>query len=384
LTKSNEEWMVPELARLGEQGLRRRLSPLASAGGVLHVGGRRVLNFCSNDYLGLSRHPHVVARAAEALREYGAGATASRLLAGTLELHGILEKRLADFKGYPSALVFGSGFLANLGVVDALVGKGDCVFADRLIHASLIDAIKLSGAKLRRFRHNDASHLGSLLATHAGGRRLVVTESVFSMDGDRAPLADIAQTAGGADAMLMVDEAHSCAILPPSPATGDAVNISMGTLSKAFGGYGGFICCSPTMREWLVNRARAFIYTTGLPPACLGSALGVLDVLHDDPEMGDRLLRRSGEFRTELRAAGLDTGSSQSQIVPVMVGDNGKALSFARRLRESGTHCAAIRPPTVPPGTARIRFSLSLAHTPEDLRTAAKLVIAGAIEEGLL
>lgn len=385
-----ENWLEDELAERRAGNLERRLTVWPATGGRITVDGRTLLNLSNNDYLGLARHPRVVESAVKALHEYGAGATASRLVAGTLPLHEELERRLAEFKGYPAALVFGSGYLTNAGTIPALVGPDDLVLADRLAHASLLDAAVLSRARLLRFRHNDATHLDELLSGHLARRRLVLTESVFSMDGDLAPLPDLAAVTAKHEAMLLVDEAHATGVFGPGGAglisghgLADRIAISMGTLSKALGGYGGFVACGESLRAWLINKARAFIYTTAPPPAVLGAALGALMVLSKRPEMGHELLARAAGFRDALKAAGLDTLNSASQIVPVQVGDNAKALSLSRRLKEDGILAVAIRPPTVPPGTARLRFSVSLAHEPADLEEAARKIIAAARAEGL-
>ncbi|MBP7831190.1 MAG: 8-amino-7-oxononanoate synthase [Kiritimatiellae bacterium] len=382
--------MDDALTELRSAHLDRHLTPYPATGGRVTVDGRPLLNFSSNDYLGLARHPRVVESAAKALHEYGAGATASRLVTGTLPLHEELERRLAEFKGYPAALVFGSGYLTNAGTIPALVGPDDLVLADRLAHASLLDAAVLSRARLLRFRHNDATHLDELLSGHPARRRLVLTESVFSMDGDRAPLPDLAAAAARHNVLMLVDEAHATGVYGPGGAgliseygLANRIEVSMGTLSKALGGYGGFVACGEDLRAWLVNKARAFIYTTAPPPAVLGAALGALLVLSKRPDMGRELLARAAGFRATLQAAGLDTLNSASQIVPVKVGDNAKALSLSRRLKNDGILAVAIRPPTVPPGTARLRFSISLAHEPADLEEAAHKIVAAARAEGL-
>lgn len=367
-----EQWLEPELEALRQaQRFRRAVTPPAG-----------LLNFSSNDYLDLAHHPDVVAAAERALRAAGAGATASRLVSGTLPLHEELEARLARLKGYPAALLFGSGYLANLGILGALLGRGDAVFADRLAHASLMDAAVLCRAELQRFRHNDAQHLDELLQKYTGtGRKLVVTESVFSMDGDVAPLPDIAAVAQKHGALLLVDEAHATGVFGPGGSglirehkLEAAVNFSMGTLSKALGGYGGFVACSVAMRALLVNRARAFIYTTAPPPAVTGAALGALDVLGKNPGWGAELLRRAAAFRAQLRSAGFDVMQSASQIIPVQIGDNARALAVAEQLRAAGLLAIAIRPPTVPEGTARLRLSVTRAHSASDLVRAAEII----------
>ena len=387
----NEQWIDAQLAGLRAASLERTLRVVPAPGGRFVHDGRTILNFSSNDYLDLARHPRVIAAAVRAVETHGGGSGASRLMAGTLACHEELEARLAQLKGYPRALVFGSGFLTNAGVIPAVVGRDDAVFADRLVHASIIDAVALSRAKLVRFDHNDAGHLAELL-TKAGteGRRLVVTESVFSMDGDLAPLAELAQAAEACGALLMVDEAHATGVfglggsgLVRAGGLEGAVNLSMGTLSKALGSYGGFVACSETMCQWLVNRARAFIYTTALPPAAVGAAIGALDVLEQEPGRGSELLARAERFRAHLAREGVPTGGSACQIVPVMVGDNAKALAVAARLKASGILALAVRPPTVPVGTARVRFSLTLAHGDDDLAFAAEQVVQAVRAEGV-
>jgi len=391
VNSNNEQWIKPALAELAAQHLSRAATPFPEAGGVFIRDGQRHVNLSSNDYLNLSRHPRVLDRARRALETYGAGSTASRLITGTLPVHEELEQRLAALKGYPAALLFGAGYLTNCGALDALLGRGDAVFADRLSHASLLDAARLTGARLHRFTHNDPESLRALLEKHPAPRRLIVTESVFSMDGDTAPLTAIGELATTHGVLLLVDEAHATGVCGPRGAGEVAaqqaragVNLSMGTLSKALGGYGGFIACSENMRAWLVHRARSFIYTTAPPPPVVGAALGALDALEADPGMGARLLARAAQFRAQLQDAGLDTRSSSTQIIPVMAGGNETALCWFVCLRERGIIAVAIRPPTVPAGQARLRLSLSLAHTDDDLERAARDIIATARAEGVI
>jgi len=376
---------------LSKRHLDRHVQAYLEAGGKIRIGDRTYLNFSSNDYLNLARHPDVVAKAAEALRAAGCGATASRLLTGTLTWHDELEQKLARYKGYPCALLFGSGFLANVGTIPALMGRNDYVFADKLVHASIVDAIMLSRAKLYRFRHNDVEHLEQLLKkSETSGRRLIVTESVFSMDGDLAPLQDIAHVAQRHGAMVMVDEAHATGVFGPRGGglvreweLEPMINIGLGTLSKAFGGYGGFVACSESMRAFLINHARSFIYSTALPPSVVGAALGAMQVIEESCDLGAQLLKNVAVFRNRLQEAGLNTGNSASQIIPIMVGKNSKALAISEKLREQGIIGVAIRPPTVPQGTARIRLSVTLAHTREDLEHVGQVIIATAQGEGL-
>ncbi len=380
-----EDWIQPILDEAKSKGLERNARIYPEAGGIIKIDGKEVLNFSSNDYLDLARHPHVLDGAREALDQYGTGSTASRLVTGTLPIHEELEARIAKEKGYPAALVFGSGYMANAGTIPVLAGRGDLIFADKLVHASMIDACNLSGAKLVRFAHNDGAALKQRLEQYATDdcRKLIITESVFSMDGDLAPLPQITGLAEKYGAMLMVDEAHASGTFGPNGAglvrehgLEKSVTVSMGTMSKAMAGYGGFVACSENLRKLLINSARAFIYTTAPPPAVIGAALGALDVLEASPRLGNILQANADYFRSLLHEAGLDTLQSQSQIIPIIIGDNEKAVAISHTLREQGIIAAAIRPPTVPAGSARLRISITLAHLVDDLERAAKLIIA--------
>jgi 8-amino-7-oxononanoate synthase len=377
----SEDWIHPILAAWRQESRLRTLRPLPAGGGRVVRDGRTLVNFSSNDYLDFLNRPELAEAARAATAACGSGAGASRLVTGDLAVHGELETTLARQKGYPAALVFGSGFMTNLGVITACVGRGDTVFADRLAHASLLDAIRLSGAKLVRFRHNDAEDLAVRMARDAAedGRRLIVTESVFSMDGDLAPLPAIAAIARAHDAMLLVDEAHATGVFGPSGhglvaehGLSGSVNLAMCTFSKALGSYGGAVACSAAMRDWLVNAARPFIYTTALPPGVCAASLAALRLLDEEPHLGAELRRRAALFRTLLQQQGLATGASESQIVPVILGDNARTLAVSARMQEEGFLVTAIRPPTVPEGMARLRFSITLAHGDDDLERAAK------------
>ena len=389
---TTQDWIENGLSELRALGMERTLRQFQTVGGKTRDGAHETLNFSSNDYLGLARSGKLAAAGAAALKSYGAGAASSRLVCGTLPCHAELERRLAAFKGYPEALVFGSGYMANLGVIPALAGRSDAIFADKLAHASLVDGAILSRAELKRFRHNDPRHLSELLASEKQARRrLVITESVFSMDGDLAPLEEIAEACSRHGAMLLVDEAHATGIFGPGGSgmvrelkLESRVDISMGTMSKAFGAYGGFVACSAPLRAWLVNRARSFIFSTALPPAVAGAAAGALDTLASNPGLGRELLQRAQAFRLRLKEAGFNTGVSASQIIPLIVGKNARALALAERLGESGIIAVAIRPPTVPEGTARIRLSVTLDHSPRDLQNAADRIIDAGYKEGLL
>jgi 8-amino-7-oxononanoate synthase len=382
-----------ELTALENRGLLRRLRALPDCGARIGLGdGRVVLNLSSNDYLGLADDERVKAGAIEAVERLGCSARASRLMAGDLELCERLEADLARLVGTEAALVFGSGFLANLGVMAAAAGRGDDVFADRLDHASLTDGMRLSGARWHRYRHKDAGHLASLLAKCGGdARRVVATDSVFSMDGDRAPLDEIAEVASRHGAMLVVDEAHAIGVMGAGggglcreagcKARPDFV---VGTLSKSLGGYGGFVGCSSALRELLINRARSFIYSTGLPPGCIGAARAALAVLSAEPQMGGRLLAKARLLRDLLAAGGLGVGAMESQILPVHVGGNEDALRLSQLLWDRGVLATAVRPPTVPAGTARLRLSVTLAHADDELAAAAAAIIDAARQTGLV
>lgn len=372
-----DAWARAQLAALRREDLLRDIHTRDRAA----EKAGHALRLDDNDYLDLARHPDVVAAAVEHARRWGAGATASRLVCGSLPCHDALEQALAAHHGMPAALLFGSGFLANLGLLTSLVDAGDVVLVDRLAHASLLDGISMSGARFHRYRHNDLNHLDRLLArtADARGRRWIVTESVFSMDGDCAPLAAIAARAADVGAALIVDEAHATGVQGPAGAglcaelPDDLRPVALvGTLSKALGSYGGYVATSRPLRTWLLNRARSAIYTTALPPAAVGAARAALDVLQREPERGAELLARADAFRGALQGHGLDTRPSTSQIVPVPCGASGRALRVSAALQERGVHATAIRPPTVPRGAARIRFALSLRHSRDALARVAE------------
>lgn len=378
-----DTWIKQELERARRNQLERSIFVVPEAGGILRDVGTRVLNLSSNDYLNLIHHPLLQKAATEALSSYGAGSGSSRLVSGTLPIHEELEAGLATLKGYPAALTFGSGFLANAGAITAMVGRNDHVFADRLAHASIVDATIQSRAKLHRFNHNDVDHLASLLGkTQSDSRKLVITESVFSMDGDFAPLRELATVCEEYEAIFAVDEAHATGLFGMNGAgriseegLQDCVALSIGTMSKALGGYGGFVASSNLVRQWLINRARPLIYSTALPPSVVATAHAALQVLSSDPQRGRTVLRLAAALRHRLQEENLDTLNSQSQIIPILVGDNKRTLRISQKLQEEGILAIPIRPPTVPAGTARLRLSVTYAHTEEDLREAAETII---------
>ncbi len=347
----------------------------------VEVDGRRLLNLSSNNYLGLATHPEVRAAAAEAAERAGAGSGSARLIAGTDSAQRELERRFAAFKGAEAALLFSSGYMANVGAIPALVGPGDLVLGDELNHASLVDGCRLSRADFHTYTHRDVAALEALLAAavregHAG-RRLVVTDSVFSMDGDCAPLAAIADCCDLYDALLYVDEAHATGCIGPggrgllasTGLHGDAV-IAMSTLSKALGSLGAVVTGSQLVIDYLVNVCRTFLFTTALPASVVAAALAALDVLKREPELVTRLERNATLLRDGLAALGFDTLSSETQIVPVLVGEAEQTLRVAAALRERGVFVVAIRPPTVPAGQSRLRASVMATHTEEEIAQA--------------
>lgn len=365
--------------QLREQGLYRHLRALSRSGGHAQFDGRAMLNFSSNDYLDLANDTRLKAGATAALERYGCGATASRLMAGHLELHAELERRLAALVGQETALVFPTGFQANLGVLTALAGPGDAIFSDALNHASIVDGCRLSRAAVHVYPHRDVDALRALLQrADRFRRRIIVTDSVFSMDGDEAPVATLTDLAEKHDAFLVVDEAHAIGVFGSGGGlcreTGVTPDVTIGTLSKALGGEGGFAACAAHVRELIINMARSFIFSTGLAPACAGSAIAALDVLAAEPARGATLLQRAHLFREALRARGIEVHTDRSPIVPVVIGDNESAVALADALLARGVLAAAVRPPSVPEGTARLRFSLTLAHMETELKNVATIV----------
>jgi 8-amino-7-oxononanoate synthase len=364
------DWIDGELAALAAKGLRRALEPLASAqGAVVTVDGRPMVNLCSNDYLGLAAHPRLRRAAADAAEREGAGAGAARLVAGDLPVHGALERGLAAFKGTEAALLFNSGYHANAGVPPALVGRGDAVFSDVLNHASIVDGCLLSRAELVRYRHLDVAELDDLLARTKARRKLVVTDAVFGMDGDAAPLREIADACERHGAMLYVDEAHSAGVLGPTGAglaealgVTERVDVHMGTLGKALGAFGAYVAGSRRLVDLLVSRSRTFIFTTALPPAACGAALAALDVIAAEPGRRARLRALAERMRGGLERLGFDLSRVAAPIFPVVLGTEERALAASRALRARGFFVRAIRPPTVPRGTSRLRVALTAGH----------------------
>ncbi|MCK5429852.1 MAG: 8-amino-7-oxononanoate synthase, partial [Anaerolineales bacterium] len=381
-----------ELASLKQRGQLRDLYVLPETGGQITVDGRTVINFSSNDYLDLARDRRLKDAAIRTVEELGCGATAARLMTGHLKLHEQLEADLAQMMGTEATLVFGSGFLTNLGVLTALAKAGDEVYADKLNHASLIDGTRLSKAHSIRYLHKDLNHLESLLKkSKTKGKRIIVSDSVFSMDGDIAPLAGLSELAQRYDALLVIDEANAIGVMGEN---GGGVcrikgreikpDVVIGTLSKSLGGYGGYAACSASIRKFLINNARSFIYSTGLPPVCVGSGREAVFVLKSNPNQGKTLLDRAERFRDLLAGAGLNVPEFESQIIPILVGGNDEAVHFSQLLWDQGLLIKAIRPPTVPVGTSRVRLSMTLSMTDEALGKAASIIAESTEKAGIV
>jgi glycine C-acetyltransferase len=377
-TKLN--WIDEELKSLKDSGLYNKIRTLSSPQGAwLVVDDKRVLNFCSNNYLGLANHPRVVEAAQKAMQDYGIGPGAVRTIAGTMDPHLELEKRIARFKRVEAAITFQSGFTANTGTIPALVGKGDLIFSDELNHASIIDGCRLSGAKIVRYGHADPSSLEAVIREQNGNYRrgLIVTDGVFSMDGDYPPLDKIVEIAENYDLMLMVDDAHGEGVL------GDGgrgivdhfqlhgrVDIEVGTFSKAFGVMGGVVAGNARIIEWLRQRGRPFLFSSAVTIPDVAATIASIDLLEESTELVDRLWKNADFFKQELNASGFDTGKTMTPITPVMLGDAKLAREFSRRLYEEGVFAMALGYPTVPIGLARIRVMISASHSEEDLNRA--------------
>jgi 8-amino-7-oxononanoate synthase len=370
-----DRFVAPELAELERRSLARRI-PEVDYGPdrMLLASGRRCLNLASNNYLGLAGHPALKEGAAAALQRYGTSSGASRLVTGNFSLYDLLESELALFKGQQAALVVGSGFAANLSIFSALADRSTVVFSDRLNHASIIDGIALSGARQVRYRHNDTDHARALLEKHRDApRKILVTDTVFSMDGDAADLPALVRLCRDFEALLVVDEAHATGIfgcgrgMAAEQGVGAEVDVHMGTFSKGLGSHGGYIAGRRKVIDLIVSRGRAFVFSTALPPAVIGANLAALRMIGSDPGPAVRLLHMSADLRTHLTSLGLDTGPSVTQILPVVLGGNPETLAARDFLLERGVFVAAVRPPTVPEGTARLRISLRADLTDADL-----------------
>jgi glycine C-acetyltransferase len=371
------EWIQTELQNLKDSGLYNRIRTLSSPQGAwLTVDGKRVLNFCSNNYLGLASHPRLVEATRRAIAEYGIGPAAVRTIAGTMDLHLQLEERLAAFKGVEAAITFQSGFTANLGVIPALVGKGDGIFSDELNHASIIDGCRLSGGQIVRYAHCDSPDLERVLKEQRASfnRAIVITDGVFSMDGDVAPLDKIYAVSKQYDAILMVDDAHGEGVLGRGGrgivdhfGLHGKVDVEVGTLSKAFGVVGGVVAGNPLIVEWLRQRGRPFLFSSAMTVPDVAACLAALEILETSTELVDKLWDNTRYFKAEMQRLGFDTGKSTTPITPVMLGEAPLAQQFSRELFENGVFAMAIGFPTVPRGKARIRVMISATHSKNDL-----------------
>jgi glycine C-acetyltransferase len=371
------QWIQDELQNLKDAGLYNRIRTLSSPQGAwLEVDGERVLNFCSNNYLGLANHPRLVKAAQDATKEYGVGPAAVRTIAGTMSLHIQLEERMAAFKGVEAAITFQSGFNANLATIPALVGKQDVIFSDELNHASIIDGCRLSGARIVRFTHTDPEDLQRVMEENRSDypRALVVTDGVFSMDGDVAPLDEIYQVSSQYEAILMVDDAHGEGVLGRGGRgivdhfnLHGKVDVEVGTMSKAFGVVGGVVAGNPLVVEWLRQRGRPFLFSSAMTVPDTAACLAAVDLLEESTELVDKLWENTRYFKSEMQNYGFDTGNSVTPITPVMLGEAPLAQEFSRELFDHGVFAMAIGYPTVPPGKARIRVMISASHEKEDL-----------------
>lgn len=369
------------LKRRKQDNLLRTLKPATSRGqGLRNSDGREFIDLSSNDYLGFSTHPKLKEASKEVVDKLGVGSSASRLLSGDLDIYHHLEEKIAQFKGKERALIFNSGYQANLGIISAFCSRGDVIFSDKLNHASIIDGIVLSGAKFFRFSHNDSNHLEKLLKEqrHKFKEALIITESVFSMDGDKPTLGELVSLKEKYNCKIMVDEAHATGIFGKNGAgvveeegAVKKIDLIMGTFSKALGSFGGYVACSRSLVDYLINTARSFIYSTALPPSLIAANLASLKLVEEEPERRRDLIDNADYFRQELKAAGFKIKGS-SQIVPLIVSDNRKVIKMSEELQRKGYWVLPIRPPTVPAGESRLRFSLTLNHSKEVLEKLIK------------
>jgi 8-amino-7-oxononanoate synthase len=372
------------LSEIRNHGLYRRMRCVSGPQGPrVLLDGKPVLLLCSNNYLGLADHPRVREAAAEAAMRYGAGSGASRLVSGNMTIHRRLEEQLAAFKRSDACLLFGSGYLANAGVVSALAGEGDVVFSDALNHASIIDGCRLARAETFVYDHCDTDHLEWGLRQAEGRGSLIVTDGVFSMDGDVAPLERLVELGQRYDARVMVDDAHGTGAIGPdgrgsvaNAGLEDEVDVVVGTLGKSLGSYGAFVCCDQSMAKYLINSARTLIFSTALPPPAVAAAMAALELLREQPRRVEKLQRNAGVLRAALAQQGLPMPDSPTQILPLVVGDAHETVRASERALERGIFAQAIRPPTVPAGTSRLRLAVMAAHTKSELREAASVLAA--------
>ncbi len=388
-----DDTLGPRLAQLDANHLRRSLKTISSGPGPrIWIGGREVVQLCSNDYLGLAADPRLQRAAADAVARLGCGAGSSRLVSGTMDSHADLERALAELKMADASLVFASGYHANIGVVSALMGSGDTIFSDQRNHASLIDGCRLSRASTKVYRHVDPEHLGQLLsAAPTAGQKLIVTETVFSMDGDVAPLRDLVGLARHWGAWILVDEAHATGVfgehgggVVQESGLAAEVDVQVGTLGKALGSLGAFTAGGRLLVDWLTNAARTFVYSTALPPAAVAAARVAVDVVRGEPERRQRLWDHATMMRSRLTDCGFRLGPTCSPILPLLVGDDARALKLSAELFKRGVFVPAIRPPTVPPGTSRLRVVPTATHSTEDIETALEAFADAGRVSGVL
>ena len=393
ITEKKTQFLVDELEQLRQQGLFRPLRVLGSAQDTdVVVDGKHVLNLSSNNYLGLTTHPRLKTAMIEATEQWGAGSGAVRTIAGTMTIHEELERRLAEFKHTQASLVFQSGFTANLGVLQSLVREGDVIISDELNHASIIDGIRLSKAERSIFKHRDTDDLERHLEKHREKRvKLVVTDGVFSMDGDIAPLPGIVERAERFGALVMVDDAHASGVLGENGrgsvnhfGLDGRVDLQMGTLSKAIGVLGGYVAGAQPVRDFLIHRARPFLFSTSHPPGVAAACIAAIDVLLAEPERIDRLWKNTARFKAGLKRLGFDTGASETPITPVIVGKGAAAMELSDRLFKLGVFAQGIGFPTVPEGRARIRTIVTSVHTDAQLDRALEAFAKGGKELGLI
>lgn len=371
-----EEFLETQLNLLEEKGLRRQLRNVQGfQSSRLRVDGRVLLNFCSNNYLGLAGDSRLSQAVVDCLKVEGYGAGASRLVCGNMQSHRALEEKLAEFKGTESCLVFNSGYMANVGIISSLFDHHDIIFSDKLNHASIIDGIQLSGATMKRYPHLDMNTLEDMIKAAEGfQKKAIITDSVFSMDGDIAPLDRLVELAKKHHCILMIDEAHALGVfgdhgkgLAEHFGVSDQIDIHMGTLSKAAGSFGAYCCGSKRLIDFLINKARSFIYTTGLPPGVAAASLKGIEIIEREKQTREKLWENTRYLLAQLKLLGFNVGKTQSPIIPVIVGDEAIAVEFSKKLFLSGIFVSAIRPPTVPPNSSRLRFTAMVQHTKQEL-----------------
>ncbi len=376
-----ENELLQELKELRDSHLHRTLRRIDSSQSYrIVIEGREYINLCSNNYLGLANHLLLKEASIAAIQKYGTGSGASRLVSGNMEIHEMLEKTTSEFKRTEDALIFNTGYMANAGVITALAGEGDAIFSDELNHASIIDGCRLSKAQVFIYRHRDTEHLRSLISQKTDNsnrcyrRKIVITESVFSMDGDIAPLTDIVDLVEKHDALLVVDDAHATGVLGKTGrgsfehfGINNCSHILMGTYSKALGSFGAYIAGTTALKDYLINKARSFIYTTALPPSVAAASIAAINLLQNNYRLIERLWENTTMFREGLRTLGYNTMSSETPIIPVFIGDIEKTILFSQKLLEEGIYATPIRPPTVPDGRCRIRTTVTAAHSLDDI-----------------